>query len=81
MNMVESMSHGVPVISYDVPYVNTLLPNNNLVANGDPAALAKRVVATLSDSQGYAALSKKAYQIAGQYNETDFVRQWEELLG
>lgn len=80
MNMVESMSYGVPVISYDVPYVNELLPKYNLVPNKNPAALAKRVVPILNDSSNYPKLSQEAQRLARQYNENDFVGQWKELL-
>lgn len=80
MNMVESMSHGVPVISYDVPYVNELLPGHNLVQDNKPEALAKRIVAILNDPQSYQKLSQEAQQVASQYNENDFINQWKELL-
>ena len=80
MNMVEALSHGVPVISYNVPDVKALLPNQALVQNANPAALARQAVAILSDPQGYPARSNAARQIAAQYNEAAFVKQWEDLL-
>lgn len=80
MNMVESMSYGVPVISYDVPYINELLPNHNLVPDKKTGILAKRAIAILTDPQKYYRLSQEAQQLASQYNEDNFISQWQGIL-
>ena len=72
IGMLESMSHGVPVLSYDIPYTNHNLIKNGvngvLVKNKTPSALAKEVVDLINNPNYYYKLSQGAAKTAAEFN-------------
>lgn len=84
MNMLKSMGHGTPVVSYGVPYVeNSLIisgENGYCVENRTPKKLASRVVKILNDQNLYQKLSEGAIKTAKVHNEEHFIKSWSEII-
>lgn len=84
ISMLESMAHGVPVISYDVPYTaNNLVKdgvNGELVKNKTPRQLAKAILNVLKQEQLYEKLSAGAVQTAQEFDRSHLVEQWQHVF-
>lgn len=82
--LLESLSHGCPVISYDVRYGPSDLVtdgvNGYLVAPGSTSALAARVVEVLRDDPLRRRLSDQAVRVADDFSERVFVARWSALF-
>lgn len=77
--LVEAMSHGLPIISSDLPVSQEIMGNFGMYfKNGDIEDLARRLEeATHIDWQ---AKSKAALAIAQRFDIKNIIRQWKELL-
>lgn len=83
LSMVEALSHGVPVLSYDYNYGpreiiedgknGYLLPQNNI------AKLANKAIALLTDVDQLQKMSSNAYQLSEQYSAVNVWKQWQKL--
>lgn len=81
--MVEALSHGVPVLSYDYNYGpreiisegknGYLLPQNNV------AKMAKRAISVLNDDDQLQKLSTNAYQSSDRYRADKIWQQWQKI--
>lgn len=77
--LVEAMSHGLPVVTSDLPTCKEILSNSGLFfKNGDIQELAQRLEdATHID---WYKKSKEALEIARRFNICEIARQWKLLL-
>lgn len=84
ISMLESMAHGVPVVSYDVPYTaNNLVKkgvNGMLVTNKTPSQLAQAVIKILSDDEVYHKLSAGAINTAKKFGQDRLVDEWQAVF-
>jgi glycosyltransferase involved in cell wall biosynthesis len=83
--ILESMWHGTPVLSYDVPYGPSELIkdgfNGHLVPYGDREALANHIIALLHNPKQAEELGDNARGYVRQlYNESMVVQQWIRLF-
>lgn len=80
----EAMSHGCPVIAYDLRYGPADIiehgVNGLLVPYGDRSALADGIVSALQDEDLLARLSTAARTRATDFNEDAFAARWSELF-
>lgn len=85
MNALEAMAEGVPVVTYDVPYIAGNLveggKNGLLVKKRNPHSLADAVLALLNDYDQYQQLSQGAFATAEQFDEDRLVGDWRKVLG
>lgn len=84
ISMLESMSHGVPVVAYQVPYSSNNLVKNNvnglLVKNQTPNQLAKAVIRLLGNSKQYEKLSRGAIDTAKHFSQEHLVKEWQGVF-
>ncbi|MFZ0529085.1 MAG: glycosyltransferase [Propionicimonas sp.] len=84
LTLQEAMSHGCPVISYDLRYgpadIITDGVDGLLVPYGDRSAMAERIVATLRDPELLTRLSAAARVRAGDFDESTFAARWGGLF-
>ena len=82
--LLESLSHGCPVVSYDVKYGPADIVadgvNGFLVSSGDQREMARRVVQILTDEISRRRLSENAAQVRTEFSEETFVARWSELF-
>jgi glycosyltransferase involved in cell wall biosynthesis len=83
--ILESMWHGTPVLSYDVPYGPSELIkdgfNGHLVPYGDREALANHIIALLHNPKQARELGDNARgYVRKLYNESMVVQQWIRLF-
>lgn len=81
---LESMSHGCPVISYDVKYGPreqiTDGVDGYLVEDGDLDGFADRIVGLCEDADLVARMSEAAYQKAARHDYHAFLTDWHRVL-
>lgn len=81
---LESMSHGCPVISYDIKYGPreqiTEGVDGFLVEEGDIEAIADRALLLIRDPDRVTAMSKAAYAKALAHDHTSFIHDWQQVL-
>lgn len=84
MNALEAMAAGLPVVTYDVPYIA-----NNLVKNGENGLFAKRrnpqkladaANSLMNDKELYEKLSEGAIETAKRFNEDAMFDDWQRIL-
>lgn len=84
MNLVEAMSYGVPVVSYDITYGTKELVddgmNGYVVPAGAHGDMADRLTAILSDTGLWAALSEGAYRKAQTFSADEMMPLWQAAL-
>jgi poly(glycerol-phosphate) alpha-glucosyltransferase len=84
LSTLESMSHGCPVVSYDIKYGPreqiTDGVDGFLVPSGDYRAMADRVVEMLRSPELVARMSVAATAKAARHDKAAFVRSWQEVL-
>lgn len=82
--LLESLSHGCPVVSYDVKYGPADIVadgvNGFLVEGGDERGMARRVTEILGDDELRRRLSENAAQIRTEFSEQAFVARWSALF-
>ena len=84
LSTLESMSHGCPVVSYDVRYGPreqiTDGVDGFVVPEGDQARLAERVVELLRSPELVARMSAAARETVARYGPQEFVARWADVL-
>lgn len=84
ISMLESMGHGVPVVTYDIPYTAGNLVqdgvNGLLVKNKTPSQLAKAVEELIADHGMYQKLSQGALHTAQQFSPDHLVSGWQKIM-
>jgi poly(glycerol-phosphate) alpha-glucosyltransferase len=82
--LLESLSNGCPVVSYDVKYGPSDIVadgvNGYLVAPGATDELAARVVQVLRDEPLRRRLSESATRLSAKFSQEAFVARWSELF-
>lgn len=84
MVLLESMSHGVPVVAYDINYgpreVIVDGQNGFLLPFGDHAELALRSLEIMGDPQLRRRMSRECQTTAGKFSRSGFVENWLDIL-
>lgn len=84
LSLLESMSHGVPVVSFDIPYGPSAViedgRNGFLVPARDVEALAARTVALMRDPGLRASLSRTARETVSRFGTDRHVEAWAGVL-
>jgi glycosyltransferase involved in cell wall biosynthesis len=82
--LLESLSHGCPVVSYDVKYGPADIVadgvNGFLVGSAMQQQMARRVVEILTDENLRRRLSENAAKPRREFSEESFVARWSELF-
>jgi len=82
--LLESLSHGCPVVSYDVKYGPSDIVadgvNGFLVGSAMQQQMARRVVEILTDEPLRRRLSEDAAHLRTEFSEETFVARWSELF-
>lgn len=82
--VLESMSHGCPVVSYDVKYGPREQISDGvdgfLVPPGDTEALAERLIQLLESPELAQRMSRAATEKAKQHGKDEFVADWAAVL-
>lgn len=85
MNMLESMGHGVPVVTYAVPYVTNNLVrddvNGCVVKNRSPNNLASQAVSVIANQTKYHDLSAGALKTAKHFSQSHLASEWQVVFG
>jgi poly(glycerol-phosphate) alpha-glucosyltransferase len=85
LSTLESMSHGCPVVAYDIKYGPreqiTDGVDGFLVPDGDTEQLAERVVRLLKSSELVERMSCAAIEKAKQHGTYNFISDWAAVLG
>ncbi len=84
LSTLESLSHGCPVISYDIKYGPreqiTDGVDGFLVPNRDIDAMADRIVTMLTSPELVEKMSEAALEKARQHGHTRFLDEWRQVL-
>lgn len=84
LTILESLSSGVPVISYDFNYgPRELIINNKngfIIENGNINELSQKIIEVLSDDKKTKRMSDFALNSIDHYNKNVIKEQWKELL-
>jgi poly(glycerol-phosphate) alpha-glucosyltransferase len=84
LSTLESLSHGCPVVSYDIKYGPREQISDGvdgfLVERGDKEALAERVVRLLRSPELVSKMSAAALEKAREHGKTRFVATWRDVL-
>jgi glycosyltransferase involved in cell wall biosynthesis len=81
---LESLSHGCPVISYDISYGPreqvTHGVNGFLVRPGDIRGMADAMLRLIRDPKLAASMSEAAFEAAGRHDHITFLEDWRRVL-
>ena len=82
MVLMETKAHGLPVVMYDIPHLQTIGEDKGavVVESGDKAELARATVELLRDHDRWTTLSKHARDSLSQYREFPLVDTWKKIL-
>lgn len=82
--VMESLSHGCPVVSFDINYGPAEMINDGkngfLVPRDDEDSFVDRIVKLFSDQKMLFAMSECAYDLASQFNQDSFSHKWKEIF-
>lgn len=82
--LLEAQSHGVPNIAYDVTYgPHDIIRNGEngvLVKLDDVEALADAIIALLTETNRWQAMSTQSYRDATRYSQATIWQQWQKLI-
>ena len=85
LSILESMSRGVPMVSFDIPYgpADLIVNGRNgfLVPARDVEALAARTVQVMGDPDLRAELSRAALETVTRFSPERHVEAWARVLG
>lgn len=83
--LIEAMSHGIPVVSYDCPRgpseIVTPGVDGFLVPEGDVPALGRALLTLVEDDELRRSFGAAALASSGRYGLDAFAERWEGLLG
>lgn len=84
LTVLESLSQGCPVVSYDLPYgpSDMIIDSKNgyLVDRNNIDQLAAKIIEALSDKKTLLKLSRAATKSVDKFNEETFIKKWVELF-
>ncbi len=81
LTIAEAMTHGVPVVTYDMPYLTVLQGGGHLsVPQGDTYAAGNAVIRLLTDAGLLRALGREARQNAETRLDIDQAAMWQRIL-
>lgn len=84
LSLLESLSHGVPVISYDIKYGPAEMINNGendyLIQKDDENALYEKVKYLLDHPELQHEFSVNSVKVANQFSEDNLIDQWKTFL-
>lgn len=78
----ESMSHGVPIVTYDMPWLTFIRNNKGIVTveQGDYVNLARKVVELLNDRERLTELGRLAKENVTSVAKVDLTKEWGDFL-
>ena len=84
LTLIESMASGVPVVSFDCPWgPRSIIADGEdgvLVSDGDVQALAKAIVAAVTDPARLAVMGRKARQNVQRFSIEAIGARWQQLF-
>ncbi|MBD5232665.1 MAG: glycosyltransferase family 4 protein [Bacteroidales bacterium] len=84
MVMIEAMSAGLPVVTFDYKCgPRDIITHNSdglIVSDGDSDAMAESILALMSDDSRRAALGKRAMSVADRFSEERVMQMWMNLF-
>jgi glycosyltransferase involved in cell wall biosynthesis len=84
MVLIEAMTKGVPVVSFDCPRGPAELVVQNrtglLVADGDVAGMTRALLRLIDDRRLRRQMERRSYRHAAQYTQENIGRQWRDLF-
>lgn len=84
LTVLESLSQGCPVVSYDLPYGPSDMivdgENGYLVERDNIDMLAEKAIEILSDKKAWQKFSKAATKSVEKFDEETFTKKWVELF-
>ena len=82
--ILDSLSHGVPVVSYDIKYGPTSMINDKngiLVERNNVDEMAAKLLDLLGDDEAIFNMSENAYDMSNKFSSENILIKWRELLG
>ena len=77
--LVEAMSHGLPIVTSNLPVCKEILGNSGLFfRNGDIIDLAAKL--DLATKIDWATISQQSINIAKRYNIDEIIKQWSNII-
>lgn len=82
MTIIESKSYGVPLVLYDLPYLELLKDKKGYISvpQEDRKAMAEAIISILTDEEKYRKLSEEAKESIQPFAETDYAGIWKKIL-
>ena len=83
VTLLEAQAFGVPVVCYDMPYLEIIRrPDNGIITvpQEAPAAAAEAIVKVLTEPELYRTKSQNGVATAKHFAEYNFKEQWQQLL-
>ncbi len=82
--VLESLCHGVPAASYDIPYGPSSMIKHNvngiLTEHGNYKLMAQEISNKLNDVKALKKMSEAAYQSISGYKEENVAKIWESII-
>ena len=82
--VLESLSHGVPAASYDIPYGPSSMIKNSengiLVEHGEYKLMAQKISQIIGSPEKLKNMSENAYNSVDRYKEIEVAKIWESIL-
>ena len=82
LTMVEALSHGVPIVSYDLPYLTLIRDGRGIITvpQRDCAMMASEVVKLLRAPERIRTLGKQGKQLVTELANKDIMSEWADLF-
>lgn len=79
---IEAYAHGLPIVSYDMPYLETLQnpKSARCVPQGDQQAAAEAAIELLTNPDAYREASLEARKVAEEFMNFDQAAAWEKVI-
>lgn len=85
LTLIESLSHGVPIISYDIKYGPSAMisshENGILVERNNIKEAASAVIHYYSASNLSELMSRNAYRLSEKFSQKNVAQKWKNLIG
>lgn len=82
MTLAEAMSYGLPVVMYELPYLELVKRGKGVVVvpQRDTEAMAKEVIRLLQESDVRERLSTEAKEVIDEFAAIDLMKEWKDAL-
>lgn len=79
---IEAYAHGLPIVSYDMPYLETLKDEkaSRCVPQGDQQAAAEAAIELLTNPEVYREASQAARKVAETFMDFDQAAAWKKVI-